>query len=86
MKYLSDSQQQSCKVCGRKDKFDFHITNKIWEAVVPPIFQTKVVCLACFDAFAREKNIQYADAIEVLYFAGEKAVVTFSVRSATSLD
>jgi len=74
MKYLSDTQQQTCKVCGRKDKFNFNVQNEIWHEIVPPIFQNSVVCLSCFDAFAALKNINYS--IESFYFAGEQK--TFS--------
>jgi len=74
LNYLKNPQQQTCKVCGKKDKLNFNVENKIWEAVVPPIFQNNVVCLACFDAFAASKKIDYK--IDSLYFAGEQK--TFS--------
>jgi hypothetical protein len=74
-----NSQHQTCKVCGRRDKFNFHVPDEIWEAVVPPIFRTKVVCLACFDDFAVEMNIEYANLIEGVCFAGDRAVFEFEV-------
>lgn len=70
-------QQQTCKVCGRPDKFDFHVPNRIWAAVVPPKFRKLVVCLACFDDFASVKGIDYSQGIEVLYFAGEQIAFEF---------
>lgn len=70
LNYLSDPQQQKCKVCGNNDKFNFNVQNKIWEAIVPPIFQNNVVCLACFDAFAALQKLDYT--IDSLYFAGEQ--------------
>jgi len=72
--YLTDPHQQTCKVCGRKDKFNFNVQNETWEEVIPPMLQNNVVCLACFDAFASLKKINYV--IESLYFAGEQK--TFS--------
>jgi hypothetical protein len=77
----SDSMRQTCKVCGRPDKFDFHVSNEIWEAVVPPPFQNRVVCLFCFDSFAYEKNIKYSTEIDTLYFAGDQATFTFQTLS-----
>lgn len=77
---LSDLHQ-TCKVCGRRDKFNFHVSDEIWEAVVPPIFKTRVVCLACFDDFAFKKGIEYADSLEVPCFAGDKAAFLFEVVS-----
>jgi len=70
MKYLTDPQKQTCKVCGRKDKFNFNVQKETWEEIVPPMFQNNVVCLSCFDAFAALKNINYS--IDSLYFAGEQ--------------
>lgn len=84
--YLNDPQQQTCKVCGKKDKINFNVPDEIWASIVPPIFQTKVVCLACFDAFALEKNINYANAIDTLYFAGDKANLIFTIQSAMDLQ
>ena len=28
-------QQQRCKVCGYRDKFDFHVDDETWARVVP---------------------------------------------------
>ena len=39
--------------------------------------QVGSVCLDCFDRFASEKEIDYSDSIEVLYFAGDKATFKF---------
>ena len=35
---------QKCKVCGRRDKFDFDVADDVWEAVVPERLQNCVVC------------------------------------------
>lgn len=71
------AQRQTCKICGRPDKFDFHVSEKIWEAVVPPEFQTRVVCLYCFDDLAYERGVDYAPAVTKLYFAGDRACLLF---------
>lgn len=72
LNYLNDPYRQTCKVCGRKDKFNFNVQNETWEAVVPPMFQNNVVCLSCFDGFAVMRNIDYL--IDSLFFAGEQKV------------
>jgi len=76
-----DSQRQRCKVCGRIDKFDFHVPDEIWEAIVPLEYRNRVVCLSCFDKFAYHKKINYAPYLTTLYFAGECAAFRFCVES-----
>lgn len=70
-------QQQTCKACGRPDKFNFNVPDSIWEAVVPEHLKDRVVCLYCFDGFAREAGVWYAASMGTLYFAGEGAVFEF---------
>jgi hypothetical protein len=71
------SARQTCRVCECADKFDFHVSDEVWERIVPQQFQKSVVCLDCFDDFASEKKIDYSDAIDVLHFAGDGAVFRF---------
>lgn len=71
--------QQICKVCGRVDKFDFHITDKLWAKVIPLKYLNKVVCLACFDNFAKMQGIEYAGSLQRIYFAGDQASFEFMV-------
>jgi hypothetical protein len=75
-------QRQTCKACGRPDKFDFHVPDEVWAAVVPPELVTRVVCLFCFDEFARQKRISYARHMCRLYFAGDRGSLTFVVEDA----
>ena len=79
---LSHFKRQHCKVCSCEEKFNFHVPDDIWEKVVPESYREKVVCLSCFDRFAREYDVSYADAISDLYFAGDKAAVKFEAASA----
>jgi hypothetical protein len=69
----------TCKVCGRPEKFDFYVLDEIWHAIVPPKYRGKVVCLSCFDDFAKEKDINYSSALQDLCFAGEKATFRFKI-------
>ena len=73
-------QQQTCKVCGRPDKFDFHIPDAIWCSIVPEQYQTRVVCLYCFDEFAQATDTRYAAHLSELYFAGKRATFHFATK------
>ena len=68
---------QACKACGRRDKTDFHVPDEVWERVVPERLRDRVVCLACFDGFAKERGVEYAPYLSLLYFAGEQASLAF---------
>lgn len=70
-------QQQTCKACGRPDYFNFSLPDAVWLAVVPANLRGRVVCLGCFDRFAREQNVRYAEYLTTIYFAGEQASFTF---------
>ena len=76
--------QQTCKACGRPDKFDFHVPDEVWEAVAGAEYMNKVVCLGCFDAMAHQKGVDYARSLESLFFAGERASFVFGVLTSTS--
>jgi len=73
-----DPQRQTCKACGRKDKFDFTVPPDIWLTVVPVHLSGLVVCLACFDEFAKRKGVDYGPHIHTLYFAGDAANLIFT--------
>jgi len=73
----ADVCRQTCKACQQPDKFDFSVTDELWARVVPEPYLDHVVCLYCFDEFAREAGVPYADAIGTLYFAGDRAILTF---------
>ena len=72
--------QLTCKACGRPDKFDFHVPDKIWASIIPAEYRSKVVCLYCFDEFAGQKDIDYYPHLSKLYFAGRQATFTFSAE------
>jgi hypothetical protein len=77
---------QTCKCCGRRDKFDFHVSDEIWALVIPRRLQNRVVCLPCFDRLAARKQVDYATELERLCFAGDKAVFDFVIGSARDCD
>jgi hypothetical protein len=84
-KRLAGVRRQKCKVCGCPDKFDFHVPDTIWEKIVPSRYLNKVVCLGCFDKFAFEKQVDYSGSLEVLYFAGDRAIFKFTAVSAEAI-
>lgn len=77
-----DSQRQTCKVCGRQDKFDFYVSDSIWASVIPEEYRNRVVCLSCFDDFATQKKISYAGQLSPhLYFAGDAGNIIWTIES-----
>lgn len=81
-----DSMRQTCKACGRPDKFDFSVSDNVWAAVVPVELRKRVVCLGCFDGFAREAGVDYSGGLATtLYFAGDRAVLVLKIARALSV-
>jgi len=67
-----------CRICGKREKFDFHVPDEIWEAVVGE--GGGVVCLSCFDDLAKKKEVQYAASLgKEVYFAGDQATFILQV-------
>jgi hypothetical protein len=81
----SGFKRQRCRVCKCEDKFNFYVRDEVWREIVPPEYQNKVVCLPCFDEFARKQNVDYSQSIRVLYFAGRQASFKFQTVSAQSI-
>lgn len=77
--------RQTCKVCGRPDKFDYSVPDTVWRAVVSVQYENRVVCLGCFDVFAKNRGVDYAGGLRTLYFAGNGAVFGFRVVTADTL-
>lgn len=67
--------RQTCKVCGRPDKFNFSVPDHEWARIVPEAYRGLVVCLACFDLFAHARGEDYA--LGILYFVGDQRIVEF---------
>ena len=82
---LEGFKRQECRVCGCEEKFNFHVHDEIWKKAVPQAYRNKVVCLSCFDNFARERNVAYSKSVVDLLFAGDKAAMKFEPKSTTDL-
>ena len=80
----SVAQSQTCKVCGRPDKFNFHVPDRVWRAVVPRRWFGRVVCLACFDDLAAKRDVAYAASLSEIWFAGRRA--TLGLSAVVALD
>lgn len=76
---------QTCKSCGRRDNFNFHVPDDLWRLVVPEHLSGLVVCLSCFDEFATEKGIDYSPHLRVLYFVGGRVAIEFRATSVSSV-
>jgi hypothetical protein len=73
--------RQTCKVCGRPDRFDFHVAEGVWARIVPAPYRQLVVCLSCFDLFACAVGQTYT-LDGPLYFVGDAATLVFEVSGA----
>lgn len=77
------AMDQTCKACGRRDKFNFHVPDDLWVAVVPPEHRNHVVCLSCFDDFAAVGRVDYATHLTgPLWLAGDAATFGFRIDTA----
>ena len=73
---------QTCKACGKRDKFNFHVPDDVWDTVVPLDLRSLVVCLECFDGFAASAKVSYADSIDVdFYFVGDAATLLMQIQN-----
>jgi hypothetical protein len=82
---MNRTQQQTCKSCGRVACFNFHLPDWLWQKVLPKRLWNRVVCLCCFDSFARKKHVDYSRHLESLYFAGSQAMFEFRVTKALAI-
>ena len=70
-----------CKACGRITHFDFYVPDDVWELVIPKVLQNRVICLNCFDQYAKQVNVDYSNSIKELVFAGDRACFVFRTVS-----
>jgi hypothetical protein len=80
-----NTRRQTCKACGRPDYFDFTVPDFVWEQVVPVGLRRLVVCLGCFDLFARKQGVRYGEYLATLYFAGDKVSAIYRAESISDL-
>ena len=81
---MNQNSRQRCRVCGRPDKFNFHVPDDVWQRAVPKEVDG-AICLFCFDALAEARGVDYADSLAEVWFAGDKAVFEFEATKRISL-
>jgi len=84
--HLKGWEGQVCKACGRVDVVHYQVPNELWVDVVPRELRHLVVCLRCFDAFAAEKRIDYADHLANIGFAGMRESFDLKVQSVCTYE
>lgn len=72
------AQRQTCKVCGRPDKFNFDVPDDHWSRIVPDPYRRSVICLGCFDTFALAAGQEYA--LTAVQFVGDQGVFELEPR------
>jgi hypothetical protein len=77
------TQRQTCKACATPDKFDYSVPDHIWQRVVPAELRSRVVCLGCFDDFAKLKGVDYSTSLSEVFFSGDCAAFSLSVQKIT---
>lgn len=75
---VSDGLVLPCAVCGEEDiKFDYVVTDKLWDMIVPKEIRRDVVCLPCLDKLAKEKHADLGSNMESLQFTGINMTIEF---------
>lgn len=80
---IIDLQLQTCKRCCRRDMFNFWVPDETWQAVAGAEWTNHVLCLACFDSLAYQKDIEYGHLIEWISFTGDMACLGIKIEWAT---
>lgn len=69
--------RQTCKACGRPDKFNWAVPDGTWAAVVPEDLRGLVLCLSCFDGLATDRGVPYGLLLQDLVFVGDATTIFF---------
>lgn len=67
---VSDGLNLPCQRCGNKPKFDYHVADDVWKALVPEDERLGVICLPCLERIAHACGTSIGDAIEEVQFTG----------------
>ena len=55
----AEAQAQHCGRCGRRQRFEFSVTDDVWAALVPEAWRDNVLCIECFAEVADEAQPEY---------------------------
>lgn len=79
-------KNQSCKVCNKRQYFDFRVCDEIWDKIVPKKYRKLAMCLPCFDKFAKRKNVDYEKHLyPIMTFVGDKVTLTLHISDRDDL-
>lgn len=75
-KAVVDGLVSSCVVCGKHPvRFDYRVSDKLWDEVVPKELSPNVICLECFEEMG--DGIP-EDEWRVIYYTGKAGTVAFT--------
>lgn len=73
---VSDGLTLRCKVCRCIPRFDYVVSDELWNTVVRPIWRTGAICLPCLDKIATAAGHDISrDLIQVQFTGIGKTVV-----------
>ena len=62
--------RELCKRCWRFNPVGFSVPDEVWNRVVPEEFRNRVLCIMCFDYFATEHGVDWAQCVELYPVSG----------------
>ncbi len=75
---VSDGLTLPCAVCGQGNiKFDYNVTDELWNKVVPKEIKRDVICLPCFSIMVNEKGIKIGEGMVSLQYTGVGETIEF---------
>ena len=73
---ISNGLSIPCSKCHELPRFDYNVTDEIWDKIVPDGFRRGVICLYCLDLLAWKKGIDISRHLIFVQFTGvEKTIV-----------
>lgn len=83
---VSDGLTLPCVACGQVPKFDYRVSDAVWDELVPSRHKRDVVCLPCLDAWAALRGIDISGGIIDLQFTGAGKTVVFEPTRLVTYD
>lgn len=67
---ISDGLTLPCVACRLSPKFDYTVSDDIWNTAVPKELRRDVLCLPCLDRMAHSKGIDISAGLIQVQFTG----------------
>lgn len=75
---VSNGLTLPCAICSIGSiKFDYNVTDELWNLVVPKELKRDVICLPCLDKLVREKGADLASNVNFIQFTGTGVTIEF---------